>query len=247
MKFALFADVHSNFEALAACLAHARVLKPDALAFVGDLVGYGADPGPIVELVAEQAHRGAIVVAGNHDRAAAVPDAHSMNANATRAIAWTRDQLTEAHRTFLAELPLVVQRDNLCFVHASAETPSDWIYVTDPTQAMHSLNAAGTNYVFSGHVHTSTLYYMGATQRPIPFTPVPGVPIPVPSRRRWLAIVGAVGQPRDGNTAAGYAVADTERSTLTFFRVPYDWPKAAAKIRAAGLPEALAQRLARGE
>jgi diadenosine tetraphosphatase ApaH/serine/threonine PP2A family protein phosphatase len=81
----------------------------------------------------------------------------------------------------------------------------------------------------------------------VPFRPVPGVAIPVPPRRRWLAVVGSAGQPRDGNTAACYAMLDTDRTTLTFFRVPYDWRVAAAKIRAAGLPESLARRLERGE
>lgn len=248
MKLALFADIHANLEALDACLAHARQRGPDALAFVGDLVGYGADPGPVVDRVAELVRRGAVAVAGNHDVAAcSAPGPDTMNPSASRAIRWTRDQLGDGQRNFLAGLPLVERRGNLCFVHASAETPADWIYVTDPMQVLHSLNAAGTTYVFSGHVHTPTLYYVGATRRAIPFTPVPGVPIPVSPRRRWLAVVGAVGQPRDGNTAASYALADVDRSTLTFFRVPYDWPTAAAKIRAAGLPEALAQRLSRGE
>jgi diadenosine tetraphosphatase ApaH/serine/threonine PP2A family protein phosphatase len=81
----------------------------------------------------------------------------------------------------------------------------------------------------------------------VPFRPVPGVPIPVPRHRRWLAVVGSAGQPRDGNTAACYAMLDTDPPTLTFHRVPYDWPAAARKIRAAGLPESLARRLERGE
>jgi diadenosine tetraphosphatase ApaH/serine/threonine PP2A family protein phosphatase len=100
--------------------------------------------------------------------------------------------------------------------------------------------------VFCGHVHEPVLYTPGAV-RPVPFRPVPGVAIPVPPRRRWLAVVGSAGQPRDGNTAASYAMLDTERTTLTFHRVPYDWRAAAGKIRAAGLPESLARRLERGE
>jgi diadenosine tetraphosphatase ApaH/serine/threonine PP2A family protein phosphatase len=102
-------------------------------------------------------------------------------------------------------------------------------------------------YVFSGHVHEPVLYYMSPLSRPMPFRPIPGVAVPVPARRQWLAIVGSAGQPRDGSAAACYALLDQERSTLTFHRVPYDWSEAARKITAAGLPERLALRLARGE
>ncbi len=91
------------------------------------------------------------------------------------------------------------------------------------------------------------LYTQRAAARPVPFRPVPGIAIPVPPHRPWLAVVGSAGQPRDGNTAACYAMLDTDRPSLTFHRVPYDGRAAAAKVRAAGLPEELAQRLERGE
>jgi diadenosine tetraphosphatase ApaH/serine/threonine PP2A family protein phosphatase len=103
------------------------------------------------------------------------------------------------------------------------------------------------SWIFSGHVHEQALYHLAPGGTALHFKPVPGVAIPVPSRRRWLAVVGSVGQPRDGNTAACYALFDTVRAVLTFHRVPYGWAAAAAKIRAAGLPEALALRLERGE
>jgi diadenosine tetraphosphatase ApaH/serine/threonine PP2A family protein phosphatase len=106
--------------------------------------------------------------------------------------------------------------------------------------------AAKASWVFSGHVHEQALYHLAPAGHAQSFKPVPGVIIPVPGRRSWLAVVGSVGQPRDGNTAACYALFDTGRATLTFHRVPYDWPAAAAKIRAAGLPESLALRLERG-
>jgi diadenosine tetraphosphatase ApaH/serine/threonine PP2A family protein phosphatase len=246
MKLALFADVHANLEALSACLAHAREQGADRLAFLGDLVGYGADPGPVVDLVAEQAGRGAFVVRGNHDQAVVSPS-DTMNPAAERAVAWTRERLDEGQRGFLARLPLVARHQDIFFVHASAEAPERWIYITDPVRAGLCLGAAGTPYVFCGHVHEPRLWFAGPASRPIAFRPVPGVAIPVAPHRRWLAIVGAAGQPRDGNTAASYALLETEHSRLTFFRVPYDWSAAAAKVRAAGLPESLARRLEHGE
>ncbi|HET8539560.1 MAG TPA: metallophosphoesterase family protein [Anaeromyxobacter sp.] len=248
MKLALFADIHANLEALHACLAQARAQGPDRLAFLGDLVGYGADPGAVVDLVAAEVDRGALAVRGNHDAAVVGGAADFMHQTAGQAIAWTRERLDEAQRAFLAGLPLVVEEGPIFLVHASPEMPGRWIYVTDPLRAAHALAAAGqASWVFCGHVHEPVLYTAGAVARPVPFRPVPGVAIPVPPRRRWLAVVGSTGQPRDGNTAACYAMLDTDRATLTFFRVPYDWRAAAEKIRAAGLPESLARRLERGE
>jgi diadenosine tetraphosphatase ApaH/serine/threonine PP2A family protein phosphatase len=247
MKLALLADIHANLEALGACLAHAREQGAERYAFLGDLVGYGADPAPVVDLIADLVSQGAIAVRGNHDQAALEGGSETMNPTAEQAIAWTRSRLSEGQRSFLAGLPLVAREENMLFVHASANSPSRWIYVSDPLRAAHSLDAAGTSYVFSGHVHEPVLYFTGQAARPVPFKPVPGVPIPVSARRRWLAIIGAAGQPRDGNTAACYALMDPVLSALTFFRVPYDWQTAASKVRAAGLPTRLAKRLAHGE
>ncbi len=95
-------------------------------------------------------------------------------------------------------------------------------------------------------MHEQKLYFTGASGKPMSFRPVPGTPIPVAKQHRWLAIVGSAGQPRDGNNAACYALLDTERERLTFFRVPYDHESAIRKIRAAGLPDRLALRLERG-
>jgi diadenosine tetraphosphatase ApaH/serine/threonine PP2A family protein phosphatase len=170
-----------------------------------------------------------------------------MNRSAEAAVDWTRQQLDEAGLAFLASLPLLARRDDACLVHASAARPADWTYVHDARAAAQSLSAVDDHWVFCGHVHEQALYHLAPAGHALPFKPVPGVAIPVPAHRRWLAVVGSVGQPRDGNTAACYAIFDTGRTTLTFHRVPYDWPAAAAKIRAAGLPEGLALRLERGE
>jgi diadenosine tetraphosphatase ApaH/serine/threonine PP2A family protein phosphatase len=249
VKLALFADVHSNLEALQACLEHARMDAADEYAFLGDLVGYGADPAAVVEVVEGYARGGAAVVRGNHDEAAVDEEKSlGMNAAAAAAATWTRNQLTPAQRVYLAGLPLTVRRDDRLFVHGSAASPDQFNYITDPRAAGGSLQAAGdATYVFCGHVHEPVLYFQSAGSRPQPFKPVPGVAIPVPKHRRWLAVVGSVGQPRDGNTAACYAMADLERRTLTFRRVPYDWSAAADKILKAGLPERLAVRLRTGE
>ncbi|HVI94605.1 MAG TPA: metallophosphoesterase family protein [Anaeromyxobacter sp.] len=247
MKLALLADLHANLEAVEACLEHARREAAEAFAFLGDLVGYGADPVAVLDVVAAHAAQGAIVVRGNHDAAVLELGAETMHRSAEAAIAWTRARLEDRHRAFLASLPLLVRRGAAVFVHASADRPEDWTYVTDPLRAEQSLDAAAAPFVFCGHVHEPVLYFTGAASRPVPFHPVPGVPIPVPARRRCLAVVGSAGQPRDGKTAACWALWDDARERLTFHRVPYDVAAAAAKVRAAGLPERLAHRLERGE
>lgn len=246
MKLALFADVHSNLEAITACLAHARALGADRHAFLGDLVGYGADPVAVLNLIEQHAAQGAVVVLGNHDAAAIGRSTDVLNPNAQAAIAWTQTQLGAKQRAFLANLPLTVRGDDILFVHASAAAPQQWNYITGPAEAKESIRAAGANYVFCGHVHEPKLFYTGADGQPMPFRPVPGTPIPTARHRQWLAIVGSVGQPRDGNNAACFALFDLERERLTFFRVSYDHAGAAQKVRAAGLPERLALRLERG-
>src|ERR1700741_2162700 len=123
MKLALFADIHSNLEALTACLAHANTLGADRYAFLGDLVGYGADPVAVLELIERHAAEGAVVLLGNHDAAAIGRPSGALNQNAVAAIAWTQKQLGEKQRAFLGELPLTVRQDDMLFVHASAAVP----------------------------------------------------------------------------------------------------------------------------
>ena len=246
MKLALFADVHSNLEAITACLAHSRAMGAERYAFLGDLVGYGADPVAVLDLIEQYAAHGAVVVLGNHDAAAIGRSTDIMNPNAQAAITWTQAQLGDKQRAFLAGLPLTVRDDDIVFVHASALAPAQWTYITGPKQAEDSIRAANADYVFCGHVHEPNLYYAGAAGQPMPFRPISGTPIPAAKHRQWLAIVGSAGQPRDGNNQACYALFDPARERITFFRVPYDHGTSAQKIRAAGLPERLALRLERG-
>jgi diadenosine tetraphosphatase ApaH/serine/threonine PP2A family protein phosphatase len=245
MKMAMFADIHGNLEAISTCLAHATALGAQRFAFLGDLIGYGADPAAVLDLIESYASEGAVVVLGNHD-AAALGRETGLNPNAQTAIAWTREQLGARHLAFLEDLPLVVRTDNMLFVHASAAAPEQWIYITSSAQADASIRAAGTSYVFCGHVHEQQLYFRGVDGRAALFRPVPDTSIPATRQRQWLAIVGSAGQPRDRNNAACYALFDSERERLTFYRVPYDYRGAAIKVRTAGLPERIALRLERG-
>lgn len=249
MKLALLSDLHSNLRALDACLGHATAHGAQRFAVLGDLVGYGAQPAEVVSRVRQLARAGAIVVKGNHDALAVAPvqDVHRMD---EAGAAWTHARLGAEDLEFLAGLPLTATEGAVLLVHAGADAPQRWQYVDNAPRAEASLDAAcrdaNVRYVFGGHVHHQTLYFRGAGSRLMRFEPTPGAAIPVPPHRRWIATVGSVGQPRDGDTHAMYAMFDPARAELTFHRVAYDHLAAAADIRAAGLPEFFARRLEQG-
>ncbi len=250
MRLALLSDIHSNVQALQACLAHARTQQIQRFVFLGDLVGYGADPVAVVERIQLLTEEGAVVLQGNHDAMAVLPPADSKTVGDSTAL-WTHQQLSPAQRQWLGQLPLTHHEHRALFLHATANDPEKWRYVYDERAAADSLDAASTKhpgvaYVFGGHVHEQSLYYRGLGASLMKFVPQPGVAIPVPHRRQWLGTVGSVGQPRDGIPKAMYAVLDTAQARLSFHRVPYDHQGAAAAIRKAGLPEFFAQRLEKG-
>ncbi|MBB5692944.1 metallophosphoesterase family protein [Muricoccus pecuniae] len=245
MLIALLADVHANREALEACLEHAREAGAERLVFLGDLVGYGADPEWVVETVMAEVARGAVAVRGNHDDAVRKGPG-GMNGMAAAAIDWTRERLSPEAAGFLARLPLDWEEEGRLYVHADASDPEAWHYVTDADAALASLNATDAWATFCGHTHVPRLFGITAAVKLTGFRPVPGVAVPLLRARKWVAVLGAVGQPRDGDPSACYGMLDTERSELTWHRVPYDAAAAAEKIREAGLPEVLALRLLRG-
>ena len=246
MRIALLSDIHANIQALDACLAHARAQQAERFVFLGDMVGYGADPGAVVERIMRLTEEGAMAIQGNHDAMAIQPPAEVRTVGDSTA-AWTHRQLTPAQREWMAKLPLTLQQNNVLFVHASVNEPELWRYVYDQRAAKACLDAAASwpdvRYVFGGHVHLQTLYYRGTGDGLMAFAPQPGIAVPVPKHRQWLGTVGSVGQPRDGDTRAMYSLLDTERAQLTFHRVAYDHFAAASAIRRTGLPDFFADRL----
>lgn len=246
MLIAIFADIHANRQAFSACLAQARAQGAERIVLLGDYVGYGADPEWTVTTVMDLIDHGAVAVLGNHDDA--IGNARErMNPEAQIAIEWTRGVLGAPERQFLAGLPVTLKESDRLYVHADASNPKGWLYVTDSAEAAHSLGATSAHVTFCGHVHQPALYSLSGTGKMSALTPTTGVAIPLLPGRRWLAVLGAVGQPRDGNPAAAYAVLDNEKHELTFCRAPYDIAQAANAIRGKGLPPWLADRLFRGQ
>lgn len=245
MRLAILTDIHANREALTAVLADVAQRQVDRIVILGDIVGYGPDPVWCTEKVMALVQTGALCVMGNHDQAIGTPD-EALNITARRAINWTRLLLDDTHGAFLAGLPLTTRIEDLLFVHASANAPGDWIYVTNEARALGSFRSTDARLIFCGHVHQPALlsHDLSGTVRAQRF-PM-GLPVPLIRSRRWLAVVGSVGQARDGVAAAGYALFDMAQNELTFRRVAYDVAATVAKVRAAGLPESLALRLQLG-
>lgn len=246
MRIALFSDIHANREAFEACLAGARETGFDAVALLGDYVGYCADPEWATDKVMELTAAGAVAVLGNHDAAIAKRDP-GFNPVAQLAIEWTRKQLSLPQQDFLQSLPLAVEQGDRLLVHADASKPAAWHYVDSVDTAAQSLRAVSSAITICGHIHRPAIYSMSATEKMTAFTPVTDVPIPLLPNRKWLVVLGAVGQPRDGNPDASYAILDTERTTVTYRRAAYDVDKAARKIVDAGLPFRVADRLRVGQ
>ncbi|MBK8769306.1 MAG: metallophosphoesterase family protein [Rhizobiales bacterium] len=246
MKLAFLSDIHANLPALEACLAGAEALGAERFVFLGDFVGYGPDPEAVVRRVRPLVEAGAIAVLGNHDEATFHPDGR-MNSAAAAAMEWTRQHLSPESVSFLKSLPLEVNDGSHLFVHADGSNPSAWNYVTDAEMAGRSLAAVKASVTFCGHVHMPALYCTTqAGGKVTAHTPSTDITIPLASHRHWLAVLGAVGQPRDGNPAASFAVYNSAVRSLTYHRAPYDAEGVARRILDAGLPESLAARLVKG-
>jgi diadenosine tetraphosphatase ApaH/serine/threonine PP2A family protein phosphatase len=249
VKLALLSDIHANLPALEACIAHANAQGADQFALLGDIVDYGPYPAETVERCRQLEKEGAIILRGNHDTCPN-PESDADTTWGNMATSWTFNQLNQDQQAWLAQLPLTAIIDNVFLVHATADAPEKWHYIQDERLASRSLDAASKNqeirYVFGGHVHQQSLYYRGSGNRLMPFQPKNGIAIPVGTHRHWLATVGSVGQPRDGDTRANYALLDSVTSQLTFHRVSYDHLTVAQTMRDLGLSEALITRLESG-
>ncbi len=237
---AVLSDIHGNLEALEAALADARAAGAAKIVCLGDVVGYGADPNRCVERVREAAE---VVVLGNHDQAALDErSADNFNAVAREAILWTRGRLTRENLDFLSGVPIEVVGDGARYVHATPDDPLSWNYVLTVTEALDAFGAFDEPVCFIGHSHVPVRLVLREGELSV----VGDAEIELDAGDRALVNVGSVGQPRDGDWRASYALYDPGARRVTARRVEYDREAAAAKILAAGLPEILARRLALG-
>lgn len=246
MLTAILTDIHANKQAMSACLQHAEQHHAGHYAFLGDFVGYGADPCWVIDTVTDYVKNGAIAVMGNHDHAVIHEPRRKMHAEAREVIDWTRGQLNLAQMDFLRTLPMSATQDGVLYVHASAHHPEEWEYVTDTSEASRSMKATGARIIFSGHVHMPALYRTSEDGKVGAQVPTPGKISLLRPQHQYLALPGSVGQPRDGNPDACYAMFNHATRELTFYRIRYDVSGAARKVIEMGLPIVFAMRLVEG-
>jgi predicted phosphodiesterase len=239
MRFAIFGDIHANLEALEAVLRDAEAQQCTNYVCLGDVVGYNASPAECVEVVRKL---GCPVVKGNHDEQASEDhDTLEFTPLAEEAIQWTRAHLNSVQKQWLRDLRMVRQVRDFTVVHATLDTPGQWTYVFNQLEAAASFSYQHTQLCFFGHTHSPRLYVRAGSVQSLPLDKVL-----IDSNTKYFINVGSVGQPRDGDWRASYAVYDVPRQTIELRRVPYRIHEAQKKIRAAGLPERLAERLQQG-
>jgi len=240
MIYGVFSDIHANLEALEAVMAALRDAGAEAYLCGGDIVGYGADPSRCIEIVrAITPH----VICGNHDRASCgLFDTAYFNKEAQAAVFWTRDALSEGEAAYLASLPHLYRAGRCVIVHGSLQSPEEFNYIMDRNDASGTMDLMDVPVCFVGHTHAAGIFVMTGDK----ITNPSSTKITVSSDSKYLVNVGSVGQPRDGDNRAAFAVFDDIRGTIEIRRVPYDIKKAQDKIIKALLPPFLAYRLQEG-
>ncbi|MGD9495551.1 MAG: metallophosphoesterase [Armatimonadota bacterium] len=241
MRYAVLSDIHSNLVALEAVLDDLAGEAIDRYVCLGDIIGYGARPNQCCDVIREL---GAVTVRGNHDEAAVdTTKAEWFTAPARACILWTAQQLRADNLQFLRELPpLCVIDDRFTICHGSIPDPDH--YTVTPLDALLSLSVMETPVGFFGHTHYAE-WFASADRAHLPSEhPLPaGGIVRTDNGRLYLINPGAVGQPRDGNERASYAVYDVETGQVSVRRVEYDIAKTVQQMQAAGLPEAMYARL----
>jgi diadenosine tetraphosphatase ApaH/serine/threonine PP2A family protein phosphatase len=250
VRILILSDVHANLEALEACLESAP--EHDRVFNLGDIVGYGASPNEVTE---RSRALGSVFVRGNHDKACSgMISLDDFTPLAGLAVLWTQEQLTPDNLEFLRGLPQgpVAPLAGVQCVHGSPRDEDEYVFM--PREAYSILAKTVVPLTFFGHTHVQGAYwiddvkesegiieprYASAKGRQV-FT------FSLATTARYLVNPGSIGQPRDGDPRAAFALYDTEASSITFYRVPYDIERAQNKIFAAGLPERLGVRLAEG-
>jgi diadenosine tetraphosphatase ApaH/serine/threonine PP2A family protein phosphatase len=239
MRYAIFGDIHANWEALQTVMGDSQEQGCTHYVCLGDIVGYNADPGACLDYVREM---NCPVVKGNHDEEATQDrDLGELNPLAESALIWTRQNLAEDQKQWLRELKLVRQVKDFTIVHATLDSPGSWAYVSNRFDAMASFSYQFTQLCFYGHTHTPRIYEKDDTVRCLRETDAQ-----IRRGSKYFVNVGSVGQPRDGDWRASYAIYDVEMQTITIRRLEYDLRTTQQKIRDVGLPTVLAERLALG-
>ncbi len=240
MRYGIFGDVHGNLEAFQEVIEQYKKEDIDRYISVGDIVGYGADPKWCIEEV-KRLKAGS--VCGNHDWASAGRLSPGyFNHAAQEAVKWTQGVLDGDEKEFLKSLTLVIDEENFSIVHGSLEWPDLFYYITDTGSAYRCFQKMERRICFIGHSHVAEIFMMAGNK----ITHTFGNRVDVERGVKYIVNVGSVGQPRDRNPLAAFAIYDTKDETVEIKRVRYDIESAKNKILKQGLPHILGYRLLEG-
>lgn len=241
MRYAILSDIHGNLEALQAVLAEARLHGVGGYICLGDIVGYGANPEECLETLQAL---DPVTVLGNHDAAVCGrADLYIFAPLAYQAIIWTMERLSPAGKEYLSTLPLVRTINGFTIVHSNLSSPSDWRYIQSPGDSYSTFDHLVGQVCFFGHSHRPGIYQK--IDRWVDL--IPESELRLAPGSRYLVNAGSVGQPRDRDPRASFAVYDEEEGKIEIVRVDYPIKRAQRKILAAGLPARLASRLSEGK
>ena len=240
MIYIVFSDVHSNLEALHAFIEKIQSITHDKKVFLGDAVGYGADPNACVDWIRENAD---IILAGNHDYAVVgKTDFTYFNSHAYAACIWTRQELTEENKLFLSSLPVIKEEDGISWAHASPFEPGKWHYVSSLQAGTENFKYFNTPVCFIGHSHVHRVFEEDPTGKVEDCL----LAEELKPDCRYIVNAGSIGQPRDGNPDPAFAIYNSETRALKLCRFKYNCAATQFKILKNGLPAILAERLSYG-
>lgn len=246
MRLLILSDLHANLTAFEAALA-AVSGRWDAAVCLGDVVGYGPDPGGVSEKLRSLTME---TIRGNHDKAVAgIMSPEDFNPVARIAVDWTREQLSPALMQWLAELPPGPRKaEGVVLIHGAFQDEDEYVFT--PAQALEGLLDSSTALSFFGHTHHQGGFsYHESDIEVLPLRPRSSEPfsaLHLEPGHKYLLNPGSIGQPRDGDPRAAFAVADFDHNIVEFWRVPYDIPAVQNRMREASLPEPLIHRLSLG-
>lgn len=245
MRYLILSDIHANDEALSAVLHHVRRKRWDRTVVLGDVVGYGANPNQAVDRV--RALRPLVAIRGNHDKVCSgVEDGEMFNRVALQAAIWTRQKLTPRNLRWLQSLPEGPAIVDGAFAIAHGTPIDEDAYIFGEIEALNVFRQTTFPLCFFGHSHFPVIFGLSPDAIQTVLTNAPSFRFRLEPGVRYLVNPGSIGQPRDGNPLASFAMFDSDTRTVTVYRVPYAVERAQSKILDAGLPRPLADRLALG-
>jgi predicted phosphodiesterase len=245
MRYLILSDIHSNQEALKTVLSFVRRKPWDKVVILGDIVGYGADPNQTVDML--RALKPMVIVRGNHDKVCSgLENGELFNRIALEAAMWTRKKLTRANLQWLKKLPQGPVEVDGRFAICHGTPIDEDAYIFGEIEALNVFRQTTFPLCFFGHSHFPVLFGLTPDAIHTVLSVAPSFRFRLRPGARYLINPGSIGQPRDGNPLASFAIYDSDTRTVTVHRVPYRIEQAQSKILEAGLPRPLADRLALG-